>query len=273
MNVQVVDLKSEEFEFQFIQSLKETGFAVLINHGIDYKDIQDASKEWRQFFLSDEIHKKAFINHENPNMGFKPMRQETAVGAKTSDLKSFYHYAPGNRLPPNTWAITLHLFQALDDIGQKLLQAIDKDDPGKNYAESCWESDQTLFRSLYYPALDFCKEPDAVRAAAHEDINMLTLLVAASAPGLEVLDRNGNWLAVPFEQNSIIVNVGDSLQLASDGKYKSTTHRVVNPKDNTSDRVSMPLFIGPHNDTVLAPGVIAKQYLDERLEQIYGSKK
>jgi isopenicillin N synthase-like dioxygenase len=93
--------------------------------------------------------------------------------------------------------------------------------------------------------------------------------VAASAPGLQVLDKKGDWHDVPHEENSIVVNIGDMLQLASRGLYKSTTHRVINPDNSRLDRVSMPLFVHPHSDTLLAEGKTAKQFLDERLAEIY----
>jgi isopenicillin N synthase-like dioxygenase len=96
--------------------------------------------------------------------------------------------------------------------------------------------------------------------------------VAASAPGLQVMDLRGRWHDVPHEENSIAVNIGDMLQLASDGLFKSTTHRVINPSDDTSDRISMPLFIHPHAMTPLAPGITAGQFLQERINEIYGKK-
>lgn len=273
MNVQVCDFKDKNFEAQFIKSLRETGFAVLTNHGVGLDLIRDATMSWRMFFLNSQEYKNSYINLENTNLGYKGLRQETAVGAKVPDIKEFYHYTPGTRLPQDVWASTIYLFSILEYTGQKLLSALDKDDPKKGYLDSCFNSDRTLFRALYYPALDFSKEPDAVRAAAHEDINMLTLLVAASAPGLEVLDLQGNWHAVPFETDSIVVNAGDMLQLLSEGRYKSTTHRVVNPENSHQDRISMPLFIAPHKETILAPGITAEKYLNERLDQIYGKKK
>src|SRR5690606_8271472 len=109
-----------------------------------------------------------------------------------------------------------------------------------------------------------------VRSAAHEDINHITVLVAASAPGLQVLDKEGKWHNVPHEENSIVVNIGDMLQLASGGRYRSTTHRVVNMP---GDRISIPMFVHPNAKTVLAPGKTAAQFLAERIAQIHGAKK
>lgn len=269
MNVKVCNLRSNEFEHDFIESMTDTGFVVLTHHGIDHEFIKETAQAWRLFFMNDQAHKDGFLNAEDPNMGYRGMRQEKAVGAKVADLKEFFHWKPGHSMPHGVWALTQHMFYQLDDIGMKLLGILDKQGQRADYQESCWNSQNTLFRSLYYPALDFSQEPEAVRAAAHEDINHITLLVAATSSGLEVKDTKGNFHAVPHEENSIVVNIGDMLQLASGGRYKSTTHRVVNPDSSRTDRVSMPLFVSPHPETILAPGKTAQQYLDERLAEIY----
>lgn len=269
MEVKVCNLRSNEFESDLIESITGTGFAVLTHHGIDHGFINETAQAWRLFFLNNQEYKDAFVNSLDPNMGYKGMKQEKAVGAKKADLKEFFHWRPGQKMPYEVWALTQHMFYQLEDIGMKILSVVDSQGGRNDYQNSCYNSDNTLFRSLYYPAMDFSQEPEAVRAAAHEDINHITLLVAASAPGLEVKDSKGNWHAVPHEENSIVLNIGDMLQLASNGLYKSTTHRVVNPNSSRADRVSMPLFIHPTSETILAPGKTAKQFLDERLAEIY----
>lgn len=272
MKVGVVNIRSPFFEHELIQSIINTGFVVLTHHGISHHLIKDVQQGWREFFLKEDIFKQLFTNHRNSNMGYKGMRTETAMGFKQADLKEFYHWKPGQTIPEAVHYNTDLLFRLLSDVGGQVLSVIDKDMKNSSYRSECEASDNTILRTLYYPAMDFNAEPGAVRAAAHEDINHITLLVAASAPGLEVKDLNGEWHAVPHEENSIVMNVGDMLQLASGGRYKSTTHRVVNPENNTEDRISMPLFIHPHSNTVLAPGITAKQFLDERIAQIYGKK-
>ena len=268
MNVKVCDLKSITFEEDFKSSLVNTGFAVITNHGIEDYIIKEAQMGWRLFYLNEPEYKAFYANKEDPNMGYMGYKKETAVGAKVADLKEFYHWKPNHKLPYNTEAVTRFLFERLEEISQTLLRALDV-----KYEGWCSNSDNTILRTLYYPALDFSKEPEAVRAAAHEDINLITLLIAASAPGLQVLDKEGNWHDVPHEENSIVVNAGDMLQLSSHGLYKSTTHRVINPDNSRSDRVSMPFFVHPRSETILVKGVTAKAYLDERLDQIYGRKK
>jgi isopenicillin N synthase-like dioxygenase len=269
MNVQVCDLKSDTFEQTFMDSILNTGFAVLVNHGIDPLDIKHFQDKWRKWFLRDQESKKMYQNFLNPNMGYSGFKSEKAVGANKADLKEFYHWRPGEILPFH--ALTpLYIFYNLEDIGLRVLGVLDRhwDIPNPGFQDCCLHSRKTILRTLYYPALDFESEKGAVRAAAHEDINYITLLVAASAPGLEVKDAQGNWHPVPHEENSVICNIGDMLQLASGGKYKSTTHRVVNPENSSSDRISMPMFIHPHENTVLADGITAKSFLAERIAKI-----
>lgn len=275
MQVRVCNFRSNEFEQDFMKSVLETGFAVLTHHGIDHEFIKDAQRAWKMFFLSNQENKNSYINVQDGNMGYKGMKQEKAVGAKVADLKEFYHWKPGQKLPTDTWAITQHMFYQLEDVAMKLLTVLDRnyEIPNPGYRDACFQSDNTILRMLYYPALkDVAVEPGAVRAAAHEDINFITLLVAASAPGLEIMDNKGNWHAVPHEENSIAVNIGDMLQLISGTYYKSTTHRVVNPDSSGSDRLSMPLFVHPHGSTLLADNFTAQDFLNQRMNEIYLSK-
>lgn len=276
MEVKVANLRSNEFEKDLIDSIVETGFVVVTHHGISKELIRETQQGWRNFFLSEPMFKDLFINEKDGNMGYKGMRTEKAVGATKADLKEFFHWKPGQRMPTDVHQNTLYLFHQLEDVAGKILRVIDDENRRQgdytSYADDCYQSDNTILRTLYYPAMDFSADPGAVRAAAHEDINHITLLVAASAPGLQVMDKAGRWHDVLHEENSIVVNIGDMMQLASKGRYKSTTHRVVNPANNGEDRISMPLFVHPHGHTMLAPGVTARQFLDERIAEIYGKK-
>lgn len=270
MDVRVTNLRSNDFEREMILSLVDTGFAVVTHHGIDFGLIKEAQQAWRLFFLANQEYKSHFVNKTDSNMGYKGFRSEKAVGASVADLKEFYHWQPGRTLPTEVWAVTQSLFYQLEDVGMKILGVLDKNtNKNSNFQEACSESDNTILRTLYYPAMDFSSQPGAVRAAAHEDINFITLLVAASAPGLQVMNKRGVWFDVPHEENSIVLNVGDMLQLATNGFYKSTTHRVVNPDSSGTDRVSMPLFVHPKGSTILSDGITAKQFLDERISKIY----
>jgi isopenicillin N synthase-like dioxygenase len=273
MEVKVCNLRSNDLENQLLDSVRNTGFVVLTHHGIDHGFIKETQMAWRLFFLRDQAYKDYFVNPEDSNMGYKGMKTEKAVGATKADLKEFFHWKPGQKMPHEVWALTQHMFYQLEDVASKILSILDLQQPTFGYEKACYSSDNTILRTLYYPAMDFSQEPDAVRAAAHEDINFITLLVAASAPGLQVKDVKGNWYDVPHEENSIVVNIGDMLQLASNGVYRSTTHRVINPDNSRSDRVSMPLFVHPHSNTLLAEGVTAQQYLNQRISEIYVNNK
>ena len=267
MNVKVCNFRSAWFSHDFQESLASTGFAVVTHHGIAESLIRETQDEWREFFLSPLSHKNQFASTTDGNQGYKGMKSEKAVGAKVADLKEFYHWRPGKVLPPGVQNTTTRVFAQLEDIGLQMLQTL-------KWRECCDGSNNTILRTLYYPAAVDCPvESGAVRAAAHEDINFITLLVAASAPGLQVLDKKGKWHDVPHEENSIVVNIGDMLQLASRGQYKSTTHRVINASDEQSDRISMPLFVHPHSDTLLSDGFTAGQFLAQRIAEIYGHQK
>lgn len=273
MKVGVCSVKSPNFDQELLESVINTGFVVITHHDIDHGLIKEAQNGWRTFFRKGQIVKNVYVNGNNTNMGYKGIGTETAVGAKVADLKEFFHWHPGEELPLDPLDATEHLYFKLEKLGMKILSILEKH-ANANYVFECNESSSTLFRALYYPALQNVKSSEgAVRSAAHEDINHITLLVAASAPGLQVKDAKGNWHDVPHEENSITVNIGDMLQLQSNGLYKSTSHRVVNPPDSTSDRISMPLFIHPHSNTLLAPNYTAGQFLKERIDLIYGKKK
>jgi len=273
MQVKICNLRSNDFNQDFVDSLINTGFAVVTHHGIDFGLIKDTQEAWRKFFNQNRGYKEQFVNAQDPNMGFKGFGSEKALGATKVDLKEFFHWKPGQQIPEEVHNLTARLFSLLEgDVAGKLLHALNSNGPATNmnYSKVCRNSDNTILRALYYPALDSIKqEPGSIRASAHEDINFLTLLVAASAPGLQVMDSKGNWHDVPFEDNSIIVNVGDMLQLASNKVFKSTTHRVINPDSSCADRISIPFFLHANSDTMLVPGFTAKQYLEQRLNEIY----
>ena len=141
----------------------------------------------------------------------------------------------------------------------------------------------TIVRVLYYPPVAAGIPAGAVRSAAHEDINLITLLSGATADGLELLRRDGSWMPVHTGLDTIVVDAGDMLQNVTNGLYKSTTHRVVNPSDSSSERFSMPCFVHPRREVDLTPmascvartggkaiyrAQTAGEYLDQRLREI-----
>lgn len=275
MEVKVCSLRDNDFNSKFIGSILNTGFAVITHHGIDYSLIRDVQNAYRTFFTSPKAHKDSFINPADFNMGYNSFGTEKGLGATKPDLKEFLHWKPGQAIPPEVAAVTEKLFYLLEaHVAPQLLRALNGLGSSMNYEEVCKGSNNTVLRSLYYPALKNLEATDgAVRSSAHEDINFITLLVAATSAGLQVQDKDGKWYAVPHEENSIVVNIGDQLQVASGRMLKSTTHRVTNPADSSIDRISLPLFIHPHGNTLLVPGLTAQQYLDQRLNQIFVGKK
>jgi isopenicillin N synthase-like dioxygenase len=257
------------------RSLAETGFAVLTGHPVPQEAMTEAYAEWQRFFASPE--KDDFRFDPVRQDGYFPFRSENAKDHPQKDLKEFFHVYPGTRLPAWMSGSTRRLYDALASLAGELLGWIEDHTedavrasfsmPLRRMVEG---SPQTLFRILHYPPLSGGEEAGAVRAAAHEDINLITLLVAATAPGLQVQDAAGRWLDVPADPGSIVVNSGDMLAMASGGRYRSTTHRVVNPagEDARRARLSMPLFLHPWPDVRLSPTHTAREYLDERLREI-----
>ena len=134
--------------------------------------------------------------------------------------------------------------------------------------------DQTLLRVLHYPPLRGDEEAGAVRAAAHGDINLLTLLPAATEPGLQVLGKDHAWHDVPCDFGLLIVNIGDMLQEASGHYYPSTVHRVLNPTGEArfKPRISLPLFLHPRREVVLSERYTVESYFNERMEELRGKK-
>jgi isopenicillin N synthase-like dioxygenase len=202
---------------------------------------------------------------------------ETAKGRSQRDLKEFYHVYPWGRIPAALRGDALAYHGVANALAAELLGWIEAGLPA-NIAAGLSEplsgmitsSPNTLLRVLHYPPLRGDEAPGALRAAEHEDINLITLLPAASAPGLEVRDRQGNWHVVPCEPGAMVVNVGDMLQEATGGWLPSTSHRVANPTgdDARCSRISLPLFLHPRSEVVLSQRHTAGSYLDERLREL-----
>ena len=249
----------------FNRSLRETGFAVLQAHPIPKELIAGVYQEWQAFFAGSAKFDYRFDPQRQS--GYFPYRTEQAKGYHTPDLKEFFHLYPKTALPRGMSDRTWELYHALHCLAQELLGWLEM--RADFLREAIANSQETLLRILHYPPLPDQVEPGAVRAAAHEDINLITLLPAATGSGLEVLDNAGVWHRLPCEVGEIVVNVGDMLQLATDGYYRSTTHRVVNPADDRHlSRYSMPLFLHPRPEVELADGITAKAYLEQRLREI-----
>lgn len=273
-DIQTVSYTDPAAPAAFTTSLRETGFAVLTDHPITPTRIEDTYAAWGRFFNSDDKHD--WLVDPKRQDGYFPFKSENAKGAKAKDLKEFYHVYPDGRVPPALEDDTRALHRDLTAIGATLLGWIQDnapDDVCAQFSEALPEmlkgSQQNLLRVLHYPPLDEAPEPGAVRAAAHGDINLITVLLAGSAPGLEAQDTEGRWHAVPCDPGMIAINCGDMLEMASGGYFPSTVHRVVNPqKTETGARFSMPMFLHPRPNVVLKPGITADDFLQERLREI-----
>ena len=275
-NIKTVDFKSSKAPESFVDSLVDTGFAVIRNHSIDFKLIDNVYEQWEQFFDSKDKYNYMFDLEKQD--GYFPMKSENAKGYSIKDIKEFYHiYLPWGRIPPKLSKNTLLIRKQLKDIATILLSWINDltpDETKKYFSmplnEMIDKSETNLLRIIHYPPLREDDDKNALRAAAHEDINLITILLSGSKPGLQVKASDNNWIDVESDYGSLIVNIGDMLQECSKGYYPSTSHRVINPKDEKSNksRFSMPFFLHPRDEVSLSDKYTAKEYLEERLKQL-----
>ncbi|MDN3577504.1 2OG-Fe(II) oxygenase family protein [Chitinimonas viridis] len=276
MNVQTVDYCAHDAPGRFVQSLRETGFAVLVRHPLPPWLISGIYRDWLQFFESGEKEPWRF-SRDTQDGWFPPDVSETAKGRSQRDLKEFYHVYTWGRIPPELRTDALSYHGTANALAAELLGWIEAALPtevsgklSEPLSTMIDRSPNTLLRVLRYPPLSGDEPAGALRAAEHEDINLITLLPSATGPGLEVRDRQGNWHAVPYETGALVVNVGDMLQEATQGWLPSTPHRVVNPMgaDAAESRISLPLFLHPRDEVVLSERHTARTYLDERLREL-----
>jgi isopenicillin N synthase-like dioxygenase len=283
------------------RSFARYGFAVVSEHGLDQARIDAALADAKAFFALPEAVKLRYrLAGAAGQRGYTPFGVETAKGAADFDLKEFWHVGrelpPGHpyraRMPDNVWPSEVAgfrehefwLYGALEGLGDKVLRAIARYiglDPG--FFAPTTKDGNSVLRLLHYPPAPFAG-PN-VRAAAHEDINTITLLLGAEEAGLEVRDRDGSWLPINPPPGSVVCNIGDMLQRLTNHVLPSTTHRVVNPPPERRGvaRYSTPFFLHFAPDYLIEtlPGCItperpdrypapitANAYLEERLRDI-----
>ena len=276
MQVDVVDFQAADAPQAFTESLHNTGFAVLVNHPLPPSLVQGIYDEWLDFFNTDAKYAYRY-DEENQNGYFGPDVSETAKGNTVRDIKEFFHVYPWGRYPSTVSDAALRYAEQATEIARTLLSWVEAHTPASVSAQFSRPLNQmldgstrTLLRVLRYPPLTGNEPAGAVRAAAHEDINLLTVLPASNESGLQVRDVNGVWHDVPCDYGSMAVNCGDMLALASGGYYPSTTHRVLNPTgaSATRSRLSVPLFLHPADDVILAEGRTAFEFLHERIAEL-----
>jgi len=295
----------QAFVNQLGKAYEEVGFVAVKNHGIPDELIADLYKYVQQFFSMPIDAKK---NYEVPGLagqrGYTSFGKEHAKGSEAPDLKEFYQYGqivedndPVKKEYPDNVTVNdiaafnptfLKAYRAFEKSGKALLQAIALYlGLTEDYFDVHIHNGNSILRAIHYPPIT--QEPkSAIRAEQHEDINLITLLVGASADGLQILTKQNEWVGVTSLPEQIVVNVGDMLQRLTNNKLKSTTHRVVNPSRDKwhTSRFSIPFFLHPKSEMSLAclescidkghpkayPDATAGEYLDERLREI-GLKK
>jgi len=295
------DRDPDAFAEKLGKSFEEYGFAIIADHGIPDALIHEAEAKAKAFFaLPDEAKRKYHIEGQGGARGYTPFGIETAKGATAFDLKEFWHVGRDlpaghpfrNHMPDNVWPEEVEgfrdtftqLYATFDRTGLKILKAIARYlKIDEDYFIDTVRDGNSVMRLLHYPPIQ--SEPGSnVRAGAHEDINTITLLLGAEEAGLELLTRDGRWLPVSPKPGELVVNIGDMLQRLTNGRLRSTTHRVVNPPPERRghSRYSMPFFLHFRSDFLIEalpgtvppgeqpkwPPITANDYLQERLREI-----
>jgi isopenicillin N synthase-like dioxygenase len=284
------------------------GFVAVKNHFLSDNLQEQLYGAIKKFFaLPDDVKKKYERTELAGQRGYIGKGKEHAKGRNTGDLKEFYHVGqelPQDELrsenyPANVWPeeipafknTAIQTYQALEKTGAYMLRAIALYlELPENYFDDKIKHGNSILRPIHYYPIDNPDSvpPDAVRAAEHGDINLITLLMGASADGLQVLRRDGKWIPITALPDQLVVNVGDMLERLTNKKLKSTIHRVVNPPRHlmNTPRYSIPFFMHPRSEMSLAalPGCVdqdhpkiweditAGEFLDQRLREI-GLKK
>ncbi len=282
-------------------SFERYGFAVLGGHGLDPELLKRVDAATKAFFALPEDTKLNYHKSRTGGArGYTPFGVETAKGATHHDLKEFYHV--GRDLPEghpfrdhmgdNVWpkevadfhAATYALYTALDMLGKKVLQAIAVHlNLDRQFFADKVDMGNSVLRLLHYPPVTTPGE--SVRAGAHGDINVITLLLGAEEPGLQLLDRDGKWLPITPPKDCIVCNIGDMLSRLTNGVLPSTQHRVINPAEARKDfaRYSTPFFlhfnspyliktlpncITPEHPDLGAEPITAHEFLQQRIREI-----
>jgi len=291
-------------------ALVDIGFVVVEGHQVDGGLVREVYSLWQRFFALDEAAKGRYAGVEGGARGYTPFGVEHARDNPMPDLKEFWHvgqelpagHALAGEYPPNVWPRelpelrqpTLALYRELERVAELLLKALAEHFalPEETFA-AMMRGGNSVLRILHYPpvpwpapampAMPAMSAASALRAAPHEDINLVTLLCEATGSGLELLRRDGAWLPVEARPGQIVVDAGDMLSRVTNQAVPATTHRVVNPPPSANrDRYSMPFFVHPYPACDLAvlerfvsaerprrfPPVTAGELLSRRLTEI-----
>ena len=288
----------------FIQTLGEglcqTGFVVVGGHNLSPELTKESYRLFKRFFALPADDKIKYQCLRSGNRGYSPFGREKAKDASVADLKEFWHvcqevpedheYHPiysSNFWPrevPELKATALKMYKQFENCARSLLQAFALYfELPQNTFSNMIETGNSVHRIIHYPPLADDTPAGAIRAAAHEDINLMTLLIESDGAGLEILTHENEWIPVESLEGDIIVDTGDMMKRVTNGVVPATTHRVVNPKDGENrSRYSMPFFVHPYPDCDLRvldrfisadnppqwPPITAHQFLTKRLKEI-----
>ena len=271
-------------------ALENHGFFSIINHGLSNDLIKNCYNSSKEFFDLDFKTKEIYSSVGSKGArGYTPKGIETAVGEIIPDQKEFWHHGPiidntyDKKIPENIDIKEIpefnknfdDLYSELHQIGSRVLSVISLSlGLNQDYFNQWIEKGNSLLRSIHYPKVEMKDNPH--RARAHEDINLITLLIGAEEGGLEVLSKDGLWIKVAPSSKAIVCNIGDMMQLVTDKKLKSTTHRVIQDEHAESkSRYSIPFFLHPAPSVLLKSvfrdddkGILADTFLNQRLKEI-----
>ena len=283
--------KGDSFSITLLrEALSDHGFFSITDHGLSKELVDNCYGSAKTFFDLDFEVKNTYSSVGSKGArGYTPKGIETAVGEKIADQKEFWHHGPviddtfDKKIPENLLIEQVpdfnsnfdELYNELHKIGSRVLSVIALSLGLDNNFFTPWvEKGNSLLRSIHYPPVESKSNPH--RARAHEDINLITLLIGAEEGGLEVLNKDGSWIKVAPSSEAIVSNIGDMMQLVTDKKLKSTTHRVIQDKEAESkSRYSIPFFLHPAPSINLKSifrdddkGILADDFLDQRLKEI-----
>lgn len=290
--ISMLDIKNrdEKTIHELSLALTSHGFFTITDHGISDEILAQSYKLSKDFFDLDENIKNTYAHPEKAGArGYTPFGKETAVGETTPDLKEFWHHGPqvdesfDSRIASNINVKEVQafndqcdlLFNQLNNLGIEVLRAIAlilKLD--SKFFDDWALKGNSILRLIHYPPV--LNSSNTLRARAHGDINLITLLVGAEESGLEVLSQDGDWVPIVAKSKSIVCNIGDMMELATRSQLKSTTHRVVDNNTKTSkSRYSMPFFLHPSPEIDLCSivddsteSISAHDFLEQRLKEI-----
>ncbi|RTZ64412.1 MAG: isopenicillin N synthase family oxygenase [Verrucomicrobia bacterium] len=246
------------------QALEQSGFFIVTDHGISAGRIADCYRVAGTFFTLPEEAKRTYRRPEtNGQRGFTEFGREHAKDSMKADLKEFFQIGreDSDSLPPNPWPSEVPgfresiggLYRQLEGIGMKLLGACGEHlGLEADFLPRLAKGSDNILRVIHYPPIGEIVD-SSTRSAAHQDINFITLLIQATGGGLELQTPDGDWIPIEAEPNQLIVDSGDMMANLTNGLFRSTIHRVVNPPDLARRRLSMPFFMHPTKDTDLTP--------------------